>query len=138
VVRAVLLDTGFLVALVNARDPDHTRCAEAWDALRAVVVTVEGVLVEAAHLLRRARGGATAAAKLLTAVEATLVPLDGRRIERAIVLMERYRNVPMDFVDALLVVTAEDLSIEEILTLDRRGFATYRFGRGKAFELLPA
>jgi predicted nucleic acid-binding protein len=97
------------------------------------------VLVEATHLLRRARGGATAAIELVLAVNATVVPLSPDRTRRAVKLMDRYRNVPMDLVDALLVVTAEEMSIADVLTLDRRGFATYRFGRGpgRRFRILP-
>jgi len=138
VARELLLDTGFLIALVNARDPDHHRCASVWNTLRARVVTVEGVLVEAAHLLGRVPIGPAAALNLVRSVDATIVPLDGARIDAALALMERYKNVPMDLVDALLVQTAEDRAIREVLTLDRRGFRAYRFQRTKAFALLPA
>jgi hypothetical protein len=51
--------------------------------------------------------------------------------------MERYSNVPMDLVDAMLVATAEEMGVEEILTLDRRGFETYRIGGRRRFEILP-
>src|SRR5687768_12450521 len=64
----ILLDTGVLVALVNRSDPDHERCKAAWSPRRARIVTVEGVLVEAAHLLRRVRGGARAVVELVTAI----------------------------------------------------------------------
>jgi len=40
--------------------------------------------------------------------------------------MQRYRKIPMDFVDSLLVAAADQLSIKEVLTLDRRGFEMYR------------
>jgi len=40
--RKVLLDTGVVVALVNAADPDHARCREVWGRLRARIFTVEG------------------------------------------------------------------------------------------------
>ena len=135
--RSVLLDTGFLVALVNATDPDHASCAAVWKGLRARVVTVEGVLVETSHMLRRARGGFEAAVGLVTAVDATIVLLDASRLERCAALMGRYRNVPMNLVDALLVATAEDGAIGEILTLDKRGFRAYRFSRSRAFTILP-
>jgi uncharacterized protein len=134
----VLLDTGFLVALVNTLDPDHERCVRVWSPMVARVVTVEGVLVEAAHLLGGARGAAAAALNLVRSVDATIVALDGRRVDAALGLMKRYRDVPMDLVDALLVVTAEELSIPEVLTLDRRGFGVYRFRRTKSFTILPA
>jgi predicted nucleic acid-binding protein len=133
-----LLDTGFLVALVNARDPDHERCAVVWNTLVGRVVTIEGVLVEASHLLARARGGSSAALHLVASVDATIVPLDARRTLAAARLMDRYHDVPMDLVDALLVLTAQDLSIRDVLTLDRRGFSVYRVGSRRALRMLPA
>ena len=48
----------------------------------------------------------------------------------------RYADTPMDFADATLVLLAERLAVHEILTLDRRGFNTYRLSNGAAFELV--
>lgn len=135
--RRILLDTGAIVALVNAADPDHARCVDVWRELRAQIVTVEGVLVEATHLLRRAPGGPEAAIKLVLGAGARLVPPTEARLVRAMALMKTYRDIPMDLVDALLVVSAEDLDIGEILSLDRRGFNAYRTSGRRGFKLLP-
>jgi predicted nucleic acid-binding protein len=51
-------------------------------------------------------------------------------------VVKKYGDVPMDFVDALLVVLAEEHKVHDVLTLDRRGFMTYRVGRER-FRLLP-
>jgi predicted nucleic acid-binding protein len=132
-----LLDTGFLVALVNQADPDHRKCVEAWGSVRAPLVTTEGVLVEAAHMLRRAREGARAAISLVRASGATVVEPSDERYERALVLMEKYRDVPMDFVDATLVALAEERRARDVLTLDHRGFTVYRFGGRGHFRIVP-
>jgi len=137
VARKALLDTGFLVALVNAADPDHAPCKAVWSSLRARLFTVEGVLVEASHLLSRAPGGSEAALGLVLDAGATLVGPTEERLRRARALMGKYRDTPMDLVDALLVVTAEEQETTEILTLDRRGFDTYRIGGRKRFTVLP-
>lgn len=50
--------------------------------------------------------------------------------------MEKYRNVPMDYADATLVLLAERLDLFELLTLDRRGFSVFRSDRGKHFSLV--
>lgn len=50
--------------------------------------------------------------------------------------MERYKNIPMDFADATLVTLAEDTDIDEVFTLDMRGFNAYRMGK-KPFRILP-
>ncbi len=137
VARTLLLDTGFLVALVNRRDPDHHRCIEAWAPLRANFVSVEGVLIEAAHLLRRVPHGARAAFEIAQSVQTLFVPPAEARYRQAFDLMKRYQNVQMDLVDALLVAIANELSIVEVLTLDRRGFETYRPSKGR-FSIIPS
>jgi predicted nucleic acid-binding protein len=49
--------------------------------------------------------------------------------------MNKYARVPMDFADACLVHLADELGTSRILTLDS-DFHTYRWRRGRAFELL--
>jgi predicted nucleic acid-binding protein len=51
-------------------------------------------------------------------------------------LMERFSDTPMDYADASLVLLAEALAVRDILTLDRRGFSTYRTWRRHAFSLV--
>jgi predicted nucleic acid-binding protein len=52
--------------------------------------------------------------------------------------MEKYEDIPMDFADATLVSLAEEIDLSEILTLDRRGFSTYRMRGKTAFKIWPA
>jgi hypothetical protein len=44
-----------------------------WNGLRARVLTVEGVLVETAHMLRRTRGGLEAAIGLVLAAAGSAI-----------------------------------------------------------------
>jgi predicted nucleic acid-binding protein len=135
---AFLLDTGFVVALLRADDSDHERCVEVWNELRAPrVISVEGILVESAHFLRRFRGGAAAVAGLVYGAATELVPTTHERAQRAVALMNKYHDVPMDFVDALLVTVAEERNVRDVLTLDRRGFETYRANGRERFRILP-
>jgi predicted nucleic acid-binding protein len=136
VARRALLDTGFVVALVNQADPDHERCVEVWRGLRTQLLSVDGVLVEAAHLLRRSPGGPAGVVGLVFGAGTELLATTEQRASRAVALMRKYADVPMDFVDALLVIAAEEHKIRDVLTLDRRGFLTYRVGRER-FRLLP-
>lgn len=50
--------------------------------------------------------------------------------------MEAYRDTPMDFGDATLVVLAERLNCPDILTLNERDFRTFRYGRNRRFRLV--
>ena len=51
------------------------------------------------------------------------------------ILMDKYHDLPMDLADASLVVTAEELGIQKILTLDK-DFFVYRLANGSAFDKL--
>ena len=132
-----LLDTGFIIALLDAGDPDHERCLEVWRTVRATLFSVDGVLVECAHMLRRVRRGAGAAVDLVYGAGTELVPTTLDRARRAISLMDKYHDVPMDLVDALLVTIAEERRIRDVLTLDRRGFEIYRLNGRERFRILP-
>jgi predicted nucleic acid-binding protein len=54
----------------------------------------------------------------------------------AVRLMNKYADTPMDFPDATLVWTAEQTGTEDVLTLDRRSFSSFRFGGNRRFKLL--
>ncbi len=88
-------------------------------------------------MLRHVRGGARAAIELVVAAAVEFHLMTPPVLGRVAELMERYRNVPMDLVDAHLMCAAEDLNIAKIFTLDRRGFATYRARGRRALTLLP-
>ena len=55
-------------------------------------------------------------------------------LQAAVALMRKYRDTPMDFADATLVLLAGRLTLFDILTLDRLGFSTYRTSANKAFR----
>jgi predicted nucleic acid-binding protein len=135
--RPLLIDTGFVVALVNRADPAHHACVEVWKKVRGPFVSVEGVLVETAWMLRKARGALQSAVELLASVGTVWAPPSVDRTRRVLHLMHRYSNVPMDFVDGQLIVLADEVRASQVLTLDRRGFRVFRSPDGRALELLP-
>jgi hypothetical protein len=55
----------------------------------------------------------------------------------AVVLMGKYRDMQMDFADATLVSLAEETGMDEVFTLDRRGFSAYRIHGKKLFKVWP-
>jgi predicted nucleic acid-binding protein len=63
--------------------------------------------------------------------------MTGARLTRCAELIERYKDVPVDFADATLVVLAEELGIGTVFTLDHRGFEAYRWRRTRRFTLVP-
>lgn len=89
------------------------------------------------HLLGRRPEGANACLEFFLRSAAILVPMTPERLTRCRDLMTRYANVPMDFADASLVAMAEEFTIGRVLTLDRRGFETYRWRQHKPFSIAP-
>lgn len=66
-----------------------------------------------------------------------LIPSSRPSLQRVASLMQKYRDVPMDFADATLVALGEELRTDQVFTLDRRGFSAYRLYRTQPFRVLP-
>lgn len=62
--------------------------------------------------------------------------LDVEECRRMRILMEQYRDVPMDLADASLAVAAETLNMQRIFTLDS-DFYVYRINGKQAFTVVP-
>jgi hypothetical protein len=94
--------------------------------------------MEAMHLLGRRPAGSRACLEFFIRPGALLVPMTPARLLLCRDLMAHYADAPMDFADATLVALAEEFGIGHVLTLDRRGFATYRWRRTRRFTIAPA
>ncbi len=134
----LLLDTGALVSLLDRSQKRHGAFAEFFAGWDRPVVSTEAVLTEATHLLGGLPGGRMACVDFFLSGGALLVPATTASLRRSRELLSQYSDLPMDYADATLVVLAEELGTQLVLTTDRRDFAVYRVrGRGR-FEILPA
>ena len=132
-----LLDTSVLVALIDKSEEAHKLVKKTFEGLSENIFTTEAVLTEALHLLRKEKNAAKLCLDYVINDLLNLVPLDKADLSRIQTLMKKYADVPMDFADATLVVLAEELRISTVLTLDRRGFDTYRIFDSRPFTVLP-
>jgi predicted nucleic acid-binding protein len=137
-VRAVLVDAGPLIALLDRADPAHEACVASLKTLRSPMVTVWPAFTEAMYLLRGSWLAQKALWSRLETDALALAPLDEVDAPRLRELMEKYRDLPMDLADAALVRVAEREDLTTIFTLDRKHFSTYRAGRRRRFSVLPA
>jgi predicted nucleic acid-binding protein len=136
-VKTWLIDTGPIVAFLDARDPAHEEVAQRWAGQIGVCATTSAVITEAMHLLAADPGGPAALAELVSLGNFRVFDLcRPPDLVVATQLMAKYADTPMDFADATLVLLAEALGARDILTLDRRGFTTYRSRQRAAFRLL--
>lgn len=136
--RAVLVDAGPLVALIDRADPSHAACVAALKTLRDPLVTVWPAFTEAMSLLGGSWQGQKALWSRLETEALALAPLDAADAPRMRELMEKYRDLPMDLADAALVRVAERDALTQIFTLDRKHFSVYRAGRRRRFAVVPS
>ena len=133
-----LVDTGALLALLDARDRWHDPCVAAFAEMRLPLATTAAVLAELFHLVGDARRESAAAWRLVRSGAFTVEPIVDADLDALDRLMARYRDRPMDFADASLVLLAERLEVRRILTVDHDDFETYRIGGRRRFDIVPA
>ncbi|MGH7811710.1 MAG: type II toxin-antitoxin system VapC family toxin [Candidatus Binatia bacterium] len=121
--RNVLVDAGFLVALLSRRDLHHSWAVNQAPRHTPPWRTCESVLSEAFHLLG-ARGAPALSALLRRRALITAFDLDDD-VESVLKLLEKYANIPMSLADACLVRMTEILPDPVILTTDS-DFRVYR------------
>ena len=135
----VIADTWPHYALLDSSDAGHERVVAWWrEQPRSVVIPIP-VLPEVAYLLQ-ARIGHEAEHAFIRAVadsEFVTETLEPEDIVRAAALIHDYADVPLGFVDAAIVATAERLGVRQILTTDRRHFGVVQPLHTRAFALLP-
>jgi predicted nucleic acid-binding protein len=133
-----LLDTGPLAAALNRRDSQHASCASALAAFSGGLVTTGAVVTEAMYFLGGLPDGAATLAGFLDEAQVDIRDCFApAQLRAASGLMKKYAELPMDFTDATLVLLANELGAGDILTLDERGFHTYRFRGSRRFNLVP-
>jgi len=135
--RSAILDTGFFVALLDKSENNHDRCVASFKSFKGALLTTEPVLTEAIYLVGPSIKSQKTCIEFILKAGATLVPQSTESLSRVIVLMEKYKDIPMDFADATIVVLAEETGIDEVLTLDTRGFSAYRIHGRKSFRVQP-
>ena len=136
--RGVLVDAGPLVALIDRGDDHHQRCVDALRGIRDPLMTVWPAVTEAMYLLGPSWPAQAALWEMVESEAVALLPLDGEDVPRMAELMRKYKDLPMDLVDAALVRVAERERIRQVFTLDQRDFRVYRPAGLGRLSLLPA
>ena len=112
----VLVDAGFVVALLSRRDTHHRWAVTEAPQHPPPWTTCEAALSEAFHLLG-ARG--TPGLSALLRRRSVRVPFElAKDLGPVLKLMQKYTDVPMSLADACLVRMTETLSDPIILTTD--------------------
>jgi uncharacterized protein len=135
--KPVLLDTGFIVALLDRSESLHKTCARTIREVQAPLATCEAVITESCYLLRNLSGASEAVIENIAA-GIFQIPFQLSRETAAVKqLLRKYKDRKIDLADACLIRLADQFGTADILTLDR-DFAVYRWGKNKPFRVLPS
>ena len=136
-ISIAIVDSGPLIAAANLADPAHRVCLEALRRPRLRLVIPALCVAEAAYLLGRRQGAAIEAA-FLRGLEAFDVQTpfadDWPRIAD---FVERYADFPLGATDASVIVLAERLETDLVITLDHRHFGAIQPRHCDHLRLLP-
>ena len=120
---SVLVDAGFLVALLSQRDANHHWATDLAQHLELPWKSCEAALTETFHLLGTAGSPALAAA---LAERVIICDFDlNLQVDYVLNLIQKYVDVPMSFADACLVRMTETLPDPILYTTDT-DFRIYR------------
>lgn len=132
-----ILDTGPLVAFVNARDRHHRWAKAELGTVRPPLYTCEAVLSEVSFLLERGGIRGSIPVEMLSRglFDASFSLAD--QTTRVTELMRRYSDQPMSLADACLVRMTELHSDCVVLTLDSDFEIYRRHGRRRIPVRMP-
>lgn len=135
--RSLLLDTGPAVAFLDGADPEHQWVTRELSAFSGQLHTTVAVVTEVMHFVAPSRGGPALFAEFLLSTKTVVHGWSSsKQISQTVALMEQYRHSRMDYADATLLLLAEQVSVFEILTLDRRGFSFFRTPGGRPLQIV--
>jgi predicted nucleic acid-binding protein len=125
VVNSILIDAGPLIALFDSSERRHRGVREFLRRNPYRYVSTLAVFTEVSHMLDfslRAQGDFY---EWVMHKGVIISDINQNDMPRIVELTEKYADLPMDFADATLVVTAEKTGIREIISLDK-DFDIYR------------
>jgi len=130
----VIIDAGPIYAFLDRNEKHHSWTRTQFGQIGTPMLTCDGALSEVCYLLHRGRSGTGGLREILRR-KAILSGFQSNRLDRALELMAVYRDVPMSFADACLVVMMEQYPGSVLFTLDRH-FTIYRQHRRRVIPLI--
>ena len=132
---SILVDSGFLIALLARRDAHHRWAATEAARFPPPWLTCEAVLSEALYLLGTGRGRSLTELLRRGSLRCAFRFADDSAA--VLKLLEKYADVPMSFADACLVRMTETLNDPVLLATDTDFRVYRRHGRQPIRSVLP-
>ena len=132
-----IIDTGPWVALIDRSETRHGDCVQWLKNFSGRLYSTEAVLTEVLYLLNFSIIAQCAAMDFVLEAVIEIVPVNIKSLRKTKNLMKKYADLPMDFADATIVCLATDTGMQNIVTFDRKDFATYKLPNKKRFTIMP-
>jgi len=130
-----IIDAGPFIALFDRSDKYHLKVRSFLEGFHGQLVTSWAVITEVTHMLDFHVHAQTDFLTWIQEGGVTIFDLGTGQGGRIIQLMEKYADLPMDLADATLVVIAEVMNIEKVISIDR-DFSLYKIEGRKYFKNL--
>lgn len=136
---ALVIDTGPLIAALDAADPAHRSCRRLLESSEERRVIPAPILPEVdywctEHLAPGAFRAVLADIRSGALAVEDLRPDDYERVDE---ICDQYADLRVGFVDAAVLAVVERLAERKLATLDRRHFSVMRPRHVAALHLLP-
>ncbi|MCL1833325.1 MAG: PIN domain-containing protein [Leptospirales bacterium] len=123
--KRVLIDAGPIISLFDKDDKYHRIIINFLKEKRYKFITTTAVLTEVSYMLNFNVEVQISFFEWVMKEGVILYEIDQKDIARIIELTKKYKDIPMDFADATLMIVAEKSGIKEIISLDS-DFNIYR------------
>ncbi len=123
--KAVVIDSGVLVAILHDRDRHHSWAQAHFRAVKPPFLTCDAVISESFFLLNGDPVGTERLCALLDREIVKVAFSSAGNMTDLLKLIRRYADTPMSFADACLVRMSEQMADSMIFTIDS-DFQIYR------------
>ena len=133
--RSILVDAAPLIALFDRDDAHHAAMRGLHQDTAGRLITTWPVVTETSHMLDFEPRAQLDFYRWVAGGVVVVHEVPQEALGRVIELVEKYGDRPMDLADATLVVAAESLGIQEIVSIDR-DVESYRIAGHARFQNL--
>ena len=121
----ILIDAGPLIALFHSGDNHHQKVRKFLTEHKYGFITTLAVITEVSYFLSVNSQALQDFFEWILYKGVIIADINQHDISRIAELTKKYSDLPMDFADATLIITAEKTNIREIISLDK-DFDIYR------------
>ena len=123
--NTILIDAGPIIALFDKDDNFHKKVVSFIKGKHFKFIRTIAVITEVSHMLDFSTEAQIAFLEWIMKEGVIIEEVHQNDIARILELTKKYRDLPMDFADASLVITSEKTGIRKVISIDS-DFDIYR------------